>query len=581
MLFQGLKRSLGRHARLTGMASVGVLAAACMTTAVAVDDHEYGDDCEARPTCEVIGGDTVYVPECDREWVAPDTSQQCPDLSVCAWVDLVCPDSRKGSVKVYVNGNEIAAREFTDRDARQKVYFEIPNVSSYRVSDTINVTITVFDMDNDTRTSCEQKIKIVCGDPPKCRYRGEEVSRSEGRRPMHIYDVKPGDYLEEFEVCAKSRCGERARVEMISRPPFMEPAGHRKGSRGRWVCLPTKAGDRVEGGFAPGIYWAKFKCTDVHSGRYRILKVGYRYDPSEPEPEPCDDLPLCEVLDGSSITVAVDSTASITVCGSSTCDDCDVSISMNDGGPAYVSLDQEDVPGNDDGLCNSYMVAPGAADVGMSTATFTITDCNGAMSECSIEINVPAPLLACTENEDQFPNGSYDDASVIDAADCVDGFGVNLYGVLNAPVFMNGDVDYFRVVGLIGGETYTATIVAGLNSDNVFTDTMLGWVVADGVVVATDDNSGPLRGYSMVTFTADAEGVATLAVTGHGDDNFDGSMESGMPYEEYGFGGYMMSIRAEQGDVQPVERQADLNGDGTVNTADLGLLISVFGLQAN
>ena len=148
---------------------------------------------------------------------------------------------------------------------------------------------------------------------------------------------------------------------------------------------------------------------------------------------------------------------------------------------------------------------------------------------------------------------------------------------------MTGDVDYYRFTGLTPDGIYTATIVAGMNGDNGFTDTMLGWLAAEGVVVAMDDNSGPRSVYSKIEFIADENGAATLAVTGHGDDDFNGMMSGGMDYESYGFGGYMLSVRGLNEDIgeQPLERKADLNGDGVVDTSDLGMMIGVFGALSN
>ena len=76
-------------------------------------------------------------------------------------------------------------------------------------------------------------------------------------------------------------------------------------------------------------------------------------------------------------------------------------------------------------------------------------------------------------------------------------------------------------------------------------------------------------------------GVATLAITGHGDDDFNGMMDGSMEYEEYGFGGYMLSIRAAAPESMPLEEQADLNGDGVIDTGDLGVLLGLFGNSSN
>ena len=59
-------------------------------------------------------------------------------------------------------------------------------------------------------------------------------------------------------------------------------------------------------------------------------------------------------------------------------------------------------------------------------------------------------------------------------------------------------------------------------------------------------------------------------------------MDASMPYEVYGYGGYMLSIRegVADGDL-PIERRADLNGDGVIDTGDLGILLGLFGISTN
>jgi hypothetical protein len=188
-------------------------------------------------------------------------------------------------------------------------------------------------------------------------------------------------------------------------------------------------------------------------------------------------------------------------------------------------------------------------------------------------------VVGCTEDEAQTHNDKFADAMVVDAGDCVDEIGSSLYGSLDTPMFINGDVDYYRVTGLEPGSVYEATIVAGMTPDHVFTDTMLGWFVDDGRAVAVDDNSGPLLGYSKVSFSADGSGAATLAVTGHGDDDFNGIMDPSMPYEMFGFGDYQLSIALVEQAEGPLERRADFNSDGIVDTADLSVMIAGFGLS--
>ena len=543
------------------------------------EDHDNGDDCDLPPVCRFPIGEVLYI-----------NSNEVTSFSFVLQIDGRCPESDDLFVELFLNGQLNAFGVVPDGVGPQDVGIRGEDFL-LQPGESMLLLARVTDLEIERSSECTLLIVGRCDAPPWCSFNGAVCDEARDGYAMAIYDVQPGDILPVLEFCAHSQCGNRARVEMFARPPFMDPIGHRKGGHGERVCISTRANDIVESGFAEGTYWAKFKCTDVRNGRHRVLKVGFRYtDP--PEEEACDEPPVCEVYKSSgglisgpmiTVTIPVGDSMTLFVCGSSACDDCDIAIAVTGAGLPFVSLSDTGVPHPAGlvGTCDAYVASPTENDAaGIHLASFTVTDCFGTTTECVVRINVfhPAPLLACTENEDQFPNDSFADASVIDSGACADEFGVNIYGVLDAPVATIGDVDYYRIVGLTPGEVYNATIVAGLNPDNGFTDTMLGWIVADGVAIATDDDSGPLEGYSKITFTADADGVATLAITGHGDDDFDGSMDASMPYEEYGFGGYMLSIRAVDGDAMPIEQQADLNGDGVVDTGDLGMLIGLFGV---
>ncbi|MCB9838967.1 MAG: hypothetical protein H6813_06470 [Phycisphaeraceae bacterium] len=560
--------------RLTRAAAVTTLGAVLTIGAghaLASDD----DECDNRPNCEIVG----LVGEGMDAYVEIECANDSDTGMICVYVDGTCPDSDRLRVRLKRGSNTVETKYVTDEGNPVEVCFEVnlcDREDGYRSE---NWKIEVKDEDGSDRSE-ECRFDIIvrkgCDKLPACYFGGHQCdSGPEDVRTeymMAMYQVKTGDILPELELCARSHCDDYniSRVELFARPPFMDPIGATKGPH--MVCISTRANDVVEGGFAEGTYWAKFKCSDVTAGTYRIIKVGFVY--TDPMEEDCTDPPTCEVMEGTDISVDAGSSTTITVCADSPCGHCGATQLATDI-PGFVSV--SDTGEN----CVGYSIAPGMDDAGDYTATFTATDCEGRTTDCVVNIHVgaPAPIVTCTEEEAQSPNDTFADATVVNAGDCTDTHGTILFGVLDTPVFMNGDVDYFRVTGLQPGVSYEATIVAGLNTDNVFTDTMLGWFVAEGVAVAVDDNSGPMRGYSKIAFTADENGVATLAVAGHGDDNFDGHMASGMPYDEFGRGGYMLSIRTENagGNEMPIERQADLNGDGVVNTSDLGILIGLFG----
>ncbi|MCB9838969.1 MAG: hypothetical protein H6813_06480 [Phycisphaeraceae bacterium] len=319
------------------------------------------------------------------------------------------------------------------------------------------------------------QVREVCNEPVWCYLDGVDTVIPSTLEQMRMYDVQPGDVLDVMEVCAQSACGYAARVEMFARPPFMEPAGHAKSHAGYPACIETKANDVVEGGFAEGTYWAKFRCVDLGNGNESILKIGYRY--TDPGPD----------VDASAV---------------------------------------------------------------------------------------------CAEGESPANNDHFGDAMTFVAGDCVNDMGVGLTGALDTPIYINGDVDYLNVTGLTPGATYTVTVVDGMNSNGAYTDTMLGWFTGEHAIAAMDDNSGPLAGYSMLSFVADVAGAATLAVTGHGDSDFDGLMDVSMPYEDYGFGEYELLITLEAPPVEPLEVRADFNADGIVDTSDLSVMIEGFGAPA-
>lgn len=436
------------------------------------DENTFAEDrsaCRINPSCSWQDGEYVVLdPNVDNRLYFYTDIFCGETMSYLVTFDIFIP--------VAGNGNVV------DSDSPREFYLDVP-AGTFHDGDFGLLALLV--KDNSNRRFCLSKLIVVfkgCESRPACYFNNHECdSGPEDERSeimMGTYDVKTGDILPVLELCARSRCdnGSVARVELFSRPPFLEPISHRKGHPGAKVCISTRENDVVEGGFAEGTYWAKFKCTDTSNGEYRIIKVGFRYTDPSPDPD-------------------------------------------------------------------------------------------------------PDPASACSEDETNGLNDKFANASVIDSGECADDAGVNLYGSLDMPLFINGDVDYFRVTGLEPGSVYEATIVAGMTPGNVFTDTLLGWFVGPGEAVAVDDNSGPLLGYSRISFSADGSGEATLAVTGHGDDDFNGIMDPSMPYEMFGFGDYQLSIKLVDQAEAPLERRADFNSDGIVDTADLSVMIAGFGLS--
>jgi len=422
-----------------------------------------GTECEDTPDCEIVGSNEVEVINGVANF----------SILVKSGCDPLPQDLL---LTVTGGGSEIEIEEYGVTTPRL-VQIQLPYEFGEKAEENIYVNLSDIALNLFAGNPCVFNA-VQCEEPVWCFLDGVDTTmRGRPAETVRMYDVRPGDVLDVMEVCALSGCGNRARVEMYARPPFMEPAGHRKGAMGEPACIETKSGDVVEAGFAEGTYWAKFKCTDLGSDDVQYLNVGYRY-----------------------------------------------------------------------------------SDPGDGTA---------------------GEILACAEDEALAPNGTFGDATVIDAGTCAEGSGVGIHGIIDAPVFINGDVDFFEVMGLTPGAAYDAVITAGLDGANRFTDTVLGWFVDAGTPVAVDDNSGLRDVYSKLTFTADAGGSAVLAVSGHGDDDFDGHMDMSMAYDEYGHGGYVLMIRLSPPEGEaPLEWRADFNGDGVVDTADLGMLIGVFGASS-
>ena len=167
------------------------------------------------------------------------------------------------------------------------------------------------------------------------------------------------------------------------------------------------------------------------------------------------------------------------------------------------------------------------------------------------------------------------------------------------------DVDYYCLKDLVPFCEYCITTVGGIDCECKPTDTLLGWFDKNMTLIALDDESGPVPGYARLCVTADVDGRARFAVTGSGDEDFDGFLDGQMlnsgaqgveraPSECPDFllghgvcGCYTLDIRVNHphsGAEDPSEAQladamshGDINMDGKTDTADLGILLGNFG----
>ena len=171
------------------------------------------------------------------------------------------------------------------------------------------------------------------------------------------------------------------------------------------------------------------------------------------------------------------------------------------------------------------------------------------------------------------------------------------------------DVDYFLLEDLVPFCEYCITTVGGLDCECRPTDTLLGWFDKNMNLIDFEDENGPVPGYARLCVTADVDGRVRFAVTGSGDENFDGYLDGQLltpgaqgigraPAEcpdfqlGHGVGGcYTLEIIAGQphdgGSTDPLETQieeamsnGDINMNGVTDTADLGILLGNFGWTA-
>ncbi len=166
--------------------------------------------------------------------------------------------------------------------------------------------------------------------------------------------------------------------------------------------------------------------------------------------------------------------------------------------------------------------------------------------------------------------------------------------------FVCNDIDFFTIRGLIPLCDYCITQVGGIDCECRPTDLNLGWFDKLGNLIDKDDNSGPVEGYAELCIVADANGHATIGVTGTGDDNFDGladawedasaraPVECNEPPHGHGVCGcYTLCIMVTgphggtsqaatlDSTIAEDRMRGDLNGDGTIDSADLAQLLGL------
>ncbi|MCB9839063.1 MAG: hypothetical protein H6813_06965 [Phycisphaeraceae bacterium] len=219
-----------------------------------------------------------------------------------------------------------------------------------------------------------------------------------------------------------------------------------------------------------------------------------------------------------------------------------------------------------------------------------------------------APIDETLEYTDEFAIGAEAfyinfivPASAASADICID----NTVGkVLNCT-----DVDYLCLKDLVPLCEYCITQIGGIDCECRPTDALLGWFDKNMNLIALDDESGPVPGYARLCVVADIDGRARIAVTGSGDEDFDGYLDGQLlnaggqgvvraPAECPDYlrghgvcGCYTLDVRVNHphnDGTDPDEAQllnamthGDINMDGVTNTADLGILLGAFGWSSS
>lgn len=87
------------------------------------------------------------------------------------------------------------------------------------------------------------------------------------------------------------------------------------------------------------------------------------------------------------------------------------------------------------------------------------------------------------------------------------------------------DTDFYHVTGLDAGQPYCVSVIGGLNPACDKTDTYVGIFNKNCFEIGADDDSGQ-GPYSEICTFAENDGSITIGVTGHGDTDFDGLLDS-------------------------------------------------------
>ncbi|MCB9837892.1 MAG: hypothetical protein H6813_01000 [Phycisphaeraceae bacterium] len=419
----------------------------------------------------------------------------------------------------------------------------------------------ITDLGTGEVSQCEITLIVLCPDEPACWFTQQG--------PVEVAVGEPVN----FEFCGYPGCDTSyVRIEMIGRPPFIDPAGHQKGGRGETLCLPITGTPGPE--HAGRTYPVRVRTTNLSTGQQtecsiliHVLDTGG-----------CPEAPLCFAEPGEYVGAEPGGEVSLTICAEPGCPD------------SAVTLEVIELPAFCDDLA---MIVGGAGETACAPITCTLpldtapgeypvrllaTDgSSGLTSECVATIVVSQGVRGCFEEE---PNNMNSICTMLDAEGCLglDDCGSFVDGYLGES---GDDRDYYCISGLTPDSVYRAMIVGGLSADGTPTCATLACLDESGEIIEIT-NTGPQgMGRPSLSCLADSTGQIHLAVTGCNDLDLDGQADNPGP----GVGGighgtrgsYQLLFSLDSPLAVDMPCLADLNGDGLVDSADLGALLGVFG----
>lgn len=437
-------------------------------------------------------------------------------------------------------------------------------------------TIWVTDLGNGKRSRCDIWINVesLCeNEPPHCYLEGAAAPRNGSHSPpIRVQVGVPFD----FTVCGETACNDHAaRLAPSSLPPFLTNPGHRNGQPGEEVCL------EVHGEADPtdvGNWTARFEVKDLQTGLTSICTV-----PIIVEGEPvCEDRPTCSIDPMGEIIAAQGSTQSIEICGAPICEEHAVEIEAVELPDFCDPFETVAGEAGEMACATIDCTIPSDLPAGTYTLKFRVRDTTNLTSSiCQVDLVVPAPVqLGCFEDDQA--NDDITACSMFDAGDCFDiGCGASITGMLDSS---GSDFDYYCVAGLEPLSTYNVTVIGGFSPEGMPGCYAIACLDLDGMII-NSTNSGQAMGYPTIECVADSDGFVYFAVSGCTDLDIDG-FEDSESNERGGIGhgsrgSYTLAVNLNFSN--PTEAtlacHADMNGDGIVDSSDLGMLIGMFGLS--